>query len=222
MSMKNGHLEKTPDNHRAIIQEIFGLRNALTHAHEKHDVSSSLLVSLEPGMGTTTVSIALALGLCWDRKTRVTIVDANFQRPTLHEAFNLPIEEGLREFLAGENGICHVMKKTGVPNLRVVSCGDPALNPEIQYERFPLAMEELKTVSDFILIDSAAISTNPQAYFWSSYFDCITLVVEANKVENSQLNETLNQFKHAQAKILGVVMNREKNLKDNSWHGFLK
>lgn len=203
-------VRKKEKSREAFIREAMNLRNAIMHAYDGSDVRSILLTGIAPGVGTTSVSVALALGLCWDRKTRVILIDANFYAPRLHNVFKDKNSEGLQSFVANKKEITALVRMTRVPQLRIITAGPGGENgAALSSDHFLAAINDLRLETDIIIVDAPALTVNPHVLFWSTCFDGVVLVAAAQATRKRQLREAVRDLERAKANFLGVVLNRE-------------
>lgn len=81
------------------------------------------LASAIPGEGTSTIALGLARTLAEDVTSAVTLVEANFARPSLAQRLGLPASPGLADVLREEQRIGDVLIPA-MTNLSVVPAGD--------------------------------------------------------------------------------------------------
>ncbi len=194
-----------------LTVEQVQLRNTLLLAHEKNGVRSVLLSGLSNGAGTTSVALAMATALSSDKKTSVLLVDANFDRPGLHRVFGTPESPGLTSVLKDGASLDDVAVFPSTPQLVVVSAGKPTPGTPLDHKRLAVAIAEVRDSFSFIIVDTAPVSTHSDVLLLSSYLDCVALVVEAERTDRHSLRETIAELNRVQARLLGVVLNRQKS-----------
>lgn len=196
-----------------FVREALNLRNIVVKAQEESGLKSILMAGLDEQVGTTSLIVAMALGLCWDRRSRVILLDANFRAPRLHQIFKLENDTGLHKFLQFGEDITQLLQETDIPRLRVIPTA-PIIGatPSLNSDYFAQALEQLEQQADIVITDSGALAANPQILFWSTCFDGAVLVAEAMRTRKRQLRETVKDFGRANANLIGVVLNKEKPL----------
>jgi Mrp family chromosome partitioning ATPase len=200
----NGHLQP-------YCHEIFqGLR-------QLHDDAGPLraigLTSSYGGEGVSTLAANLAIAAAASGAGKVLLVDANFVHPTLHTTFGFPSGPGFFEVLSSRSPCDCARRLAGTPNLALLTvgkipdtiavgaAGDPAFAPRI---------EALKQAYDQVIFDlpPAGEDVFPPALL--SLLDGLLLVTESERVERQSLWRTKCALEGVGAKILGVVVNKQR------------
>ena len=137
------------------------LRASLTYFNVDRPVKMLIVASPSKGDGKTTVATNLAISVARNGKD-VLLVDADLRRPQV--APRLGLEEGskgLGAVLAGEATLEESLVDFHVAGgyLRVLPAGHPPPNPSelLGSERMRTVLEELKGVSDMVIVDSTPI-----------------------------------------------------------------
>ncbi len=95
-------------------------------------------------------------------------------------------------------------------NLFLLPCGTPPPNPSelIGSARTAYLLNYLKNRYDVIIIDSSPILPASDALLLAPQVDGVVLVIEAGKTSRKLFKDAVRQLDNAQAKILGVLLNR--------------
>jgi Mrp family chromosome partitioning ATPase len=95
-------------------------------------------------------------------------------------------------------------------NLFLLPSGKPPPNPSelIGSAHTVFLLNHLKSRYDVVLIDSSPILPASDALLLAPQVDGVVLVVEAGKTNRNILRDATQQLRNAQAKILGVLLNR--------------
>jgi capsular exopolysaccharide synthesis family protein len=208
---KRAFLQSSEPSPATLSREQLKLRNTVLLAHEQHDVRSVLVTGASEGAGATTVSLALARGLSWDQKHEVVLIDANLQRPRLHELFRLPVNEGLSTAFDENIGLVDLAVLVQPPNLWVIPAGTASRRTILDTKHLAAAMPALREKFDFVIIDAPPVTYHPDVLMLGARLDSVALVVEAERTRMEQLQETIGELNRVNAKLLGVILNREKN-----------
>ena len=72
-------------------------------------------------------------------------------------------------------------------------------------------IQALRIVFDYVLIDCQALSVSDEAALLASSVDGVVLVVEAERTRHEQISQATKTLEMANGKILGLVLNKQKN-----------
>ena len=120
----------------------------------------------------------------------------------------------IREHISG-----HIVA-TEQENLFLLPSGKPPPNPAelIGSAHTVFLLNHLKSRYDVVLIDSSPILPASDALLLAPQVDGVVLVVEAGKTNRNILRDATQQLRNAQAKILGVLLNRADLSQGDYYH----
>jgi capsular exopolysaccharide synthesis family protein len=193
-------------------QEYGHLKNNLLLLSAEGTLKTLMVVSAVSGEGSSTIASNLAVSLAHSSSLTVLMIDGNFRRPTVSEAFQLEKEKGLADLILGRMCIEDVLKKTKLPNLFVITSGEYEGNPADLFvaPRFKTFIDEVRGKFDYIIFDAAPLATYADSALLARCVDGVILVVQAGKTRWEVAQRARAQLEIAKAKILGVVLNRRK------------
>jgi len=141
---------------------------------------------------------------------KVLLIDADLRRPNCHQALEVPGRVGLANYLSGQDDLRAAIKPTAIANLSVLICGAVPRHPTelVGSRRMREALALLKERFDFVLIDSPPVMPVSDAVILASIADGIVFVVEGEKTPKHLVRAAIDQLRHFQARILGIVLNR--------------
>ena len=195
----------------SLTREQIKLRNTFLLAHERHGVRSVLVTGASEGAGVTSVAAALALGLSADPKTEVLLIDGNLLQPRLHTLFPLKANDSEHTVVASGAIFLDVAAVAGLPNLKVIPPAESEHWAMMDGERLAGSMPAFRETFDFIVVDAPPAARHPETLVMCSHVDCAILVAEAERTTAQELQETVELLNRARAKLLGVVLNRERS-----------
>jgi capsular exopolysaccharide synthesis family protein len=172
-------------------------------------VHTLMVTSTLKGEGKSTTSANLAVALARDGR-RVTLVDADLRRPTVHKQFGLANGAGLTSAIAGGMPIAEVSLDAGIENLRIVTAGPIPPNPAelLDSARFARIVEELRTTNDIIVFDAPPVLGVADASVLAGRVDGVALVVASGAVERKAARRAVQMLQQARANLLGVILNK--------------
>lgn len=204
-----GVIRKYPGS---ILAESY--RQTTTPVLEAMDRSghqSLVLVGGLPGAGTTTAVINLAESMA-AMSRRVLVVDANFRRPRLAEAFGASNDQaGLGDYLDDAVTIDEVIANTD-SGVCVVSAGTPASRvfERLNTERLDTFVAEARDKFDLVMFDAPPAVVAGDAMVLAKKLDAAMLVVRANQEHRGLVSRLIRQFARSRAELLGVLLNRPR------------
>jgi Mrp family chromosome partitioning ATPase len=159
------------------------------------------------GEGKTFLAMMVATVLAGDAGVPVTLLECNWEHPTLHEHFDLPRTPGLAEWLRGEAVAAQVRHQVG-DNLFVVPAGDG------RYEAVQLlrmvrergALARLAGPDGFLVADLPPVTAAAYGALAASLMDAVILVVRAGVTPDPFIQEAVGQL--GSVRVEGVVLNQ--------------
>lgn len=159
----------------------------------------------QDGKSVVAANLAAALAL---NELCVAVVDADLRRPNLHKIFGLEQGQGLTDALL-EKSLDGKLKRVETANVLVLTSGDTPTNPHeiIGSSSLRDLLEELKKLTDMVVIDTPPVLPVADAALLASYVDGVLIVARANHTTKRAALETVDGLRKVGARILGVVLN---------------
>jgi capsular exopolysaccharide synthesis family protein len=150
---------------------------------------------------------------------KVVIVDCDLRKPTQHEYFMKSNRNGLSHLLAGHYQLEQCLLDTHIDYLMLLPAG--AIPSELlESYRMLTLLEELKASFDVIIIDSPPALVVTDAHILASKCDGIVFVIRSGKTKKEMARKALAYLSYTKARILGVVLNDQKNMKREIQYGY--
>jgi capsular exopolysaccharide synthesis family protein len=167
-----------------------------------------LITSPGPGNGKTATAINLAVTLAQSGQ-KVLLVDCNFRRPAIRNAFAGTRAEGLSNLLIGQAKLEQLITRTEIPNLDVLSSGPmPPTPAELlgsTYMRDMIA--QAKAHYDRVIFDGPPILLISDSLVLSIQVDGVIVVARAVDNTKGGLRRARDQLEKINARVLGAVLN---------------
>lgn len=160
--------------------------------------------------GKSTVALNLAAQLAQTGK-KVLFIDADLRKSVLLRRIRAKGKfAGLTNFLAGNNTLEQTLVHTDTEGLWLMFTGPVPPNPaELLGSRyFEKMIECLRNTFDYIVIDTSPLGAVIDSAVVSKVCDGMIIVSQYNDVTFKVINQIKNQLEIADAKILGVVINK--------------
>jgi Mrp family chromosome partitioning ATPase len=139
------------------------------------------------------------------------LVDANVQRPQLHKLFNLKMSEGVTA--ASENGanFLDMAVVVGAPNMHVMAPINSSRRSALDVRRIIAVLPALHEAFHFVIVDAPPLNLHADVLMLSLHLNGVILVAEAERTRIQEVQKTAQELQRAKAKLLGVVLNRQKD-----------
>lgn len=211
---RNGQVVLTDSTLRTHFAEAYrALRANIRFSSVDSPVKTILVTSAWPNEGKTTTVVNLGIILA-QAGPRVTIVDADFRRPSLHRVFgHIPNGKGppagLSNLIVGTAQLHDVLSPTGLARVSVVPAGTVPPNPNelLSSQRMRVVLAELSEQADFVLIDSPPCLLYSDAFILAPLTDGVLYIVRSGSHDREGQRRVQRQMQQARARMLGVVFN---------------
>ncbi|HEV2289479.1 MAG TPA: polysaccharide biosynthesis tyrosine autokinase [Candidatus Acidoferrales bacterium] len=200
---------------KSMVSEAFrGLRTSLLLSQAEHPPQVILVTSALPQEGKTTAAANLAVTLA-QLGDRTLLADCDLRKPGVHSALDLLNGRGnvigLSSYLAGVSPLRDIIvPHPTVANLDAIPTGPVPPNPAdlLSSHRMGDAIEDLRHIYKFIVIDSPPILAATDAVITSALADGVLLVVRSRSTPKEALTRTRELLSSVKGRILGVILNR--------------
>lgn len=180
---------------------------------QENNLKTFVLCGCSPKVGTTAISINLAIAMA-SSGWKTVLIDADLRKGQMNK--RLAIKEQFEEernlagFLAGSANIHNIIAETNYDNLSYISGGDPVKDP-IQLlcsTHMAELFEYLKSEFDYIIIDAPAPSAVVDTCILASQADDVVIVARWDHTTTEQINDTRTELEASGASIMGIIVNR--------------
>ena len=173
------------------------------------DIKTIVLTSARENEGKSTVSAELAKSLAEAGKKTV-FIDADMRKSVLMRRSAASRGFcGLSEYLSGQAELSDVIYNTQIQNFDVIFSGRFPPNPVelLGSQSFVKLIDMLKSVYDYVIIDSPPLGAIIDAAVIASYCDGAIIVITPGKIPYTECLEVKEQLSKSGCKILGAVLN---------------
>lgn len=185
------------------------LRTSILFMAAQKNLQVLMVTSPSAGDGKTTTSANLAVALAQAGKS-VIVVSGDLRKPRLHRFFEgMTNIEGLVDVLSGDRSVRQVLQTSAIPNLSVMACGPISSSPAelLHAPRMAAMLEEMRTLADFVVIDSAPVLVVSDSLAMAALVDGVLFVAEAQSTDRQAVSRARNQLEQVGAPVVGAVMN---------------
>lgn len=197
---------------RSPISEAFrSLRTNLEFAGVSKPLQTILITSPGPKDGKTTVATNLAAIMAQSGK-RIILLDADLRRPSIHRILELGNRQGLSNLFRHQSsaGAAEAIQSPEeMQTLGVITSGSLPPNPAelLGSPRMDALLDQLRAHAEHVIIDSPpAIVSDPSVL--AAKVDGVVIILQPGKTDFGTLQAMVEQLRHVEANIVGVVLNR--------------
>jgi protein-tyrosine kinase len=200
----------SPTLNPAAKEQYRKLAGVLHNGQATGGIKTLIITSAVAGEGKSLTAVNLALTLSQSFGRRVLLIDADLRRPSLHDAFQIPLSPGLAEAL--QPGVPSMAAPVAVASaLGVLPAGRSSDPIRV------LSAANLRTVLaaiggpfDWVLIDTPPVGLLSDAKLVSDHADGVLLIVGAGRAPRGLIRNAVETL--GREKVLGVVLNRADDL----------
>lgn len=190
-----------------LFQERCRQLNISIFYQDNTSVRSLGFTSAIHGEGKSLLSVVTANLLANDSNAQVTLIDCNWEHPSIHEYYDVPARPGLAEWLRRECQVEDILHHVG-PNLTAVPAGDgrkDALRLLAQMRK--LGLEQMfESHNDLLVVDLPPVATTAYGQVAASLLDAIVLVVHAGVTPDIVVEEACSKLKNVP--VQGIILNQ--------------
>ena len=197
---------------RNISAETFRtVRTNLQFLPGKNNNQIISITSSVSGEGKTTVVASLGEILAHGDK-KVIALDVDLRKASLHDIFQIKNDIGMSDYLISKNSLEEVIKATDVPGFDVITTGTLPPNPSelILSEAFTNLLQVLRTMYDYILIDTPPVGLVTDAVIIMNYADISLVVVRAEYTRKEFIKNIDRLAKEHSGNKVGIILNGTK------------
>lgn len=184
------------------------LRINLEFASVDEPLRTLLVTSSGPGEGKSTALANLAIAMA-DSDRAIILVDADLRRPSQHELFSLPNEQGLSDLFLGEDALEEPpLQAIANSTLKVLTSGPlpPIPSQLLAARKMDEVIARLSELADVILFDSPPVVAVTDASLLASKVDGVLLVVKANNTRRDHVRAAKDRLEKVNANLVGAVL----------------
>ena len=185
------------------------------------DIKSIALTSCTPNEGKTSVSLQLARSLSENGK-RVLFIDADLRKSVILSRCQVgQTVKGFSHYLSGQCAFTEAVYMTNVRNLHMIFAGPVPPNPAelLGSNAFKIVIEKMKTVYDYIIIDTPPLGSVIDAAVIANECDGSILVVKSGEISRRFARKIVDQLRMADCPVLGAILN-SVDMKKNSYGNY--
>jgi polysaccharide biosynthesis transport protein len=194
---------------RSMVSESFRrTRTNLLFSCPPDRQRTVLITSTQPEEGKTAIAVNLAVASAQAGR-KILLVDCNFRRPALYQAFPQIKKEGLANLLVGQCELKDLISRTDLPTLDVLGAGPTPPNPAelLGSSYFKAFLAEAAGSYDQVFLDGPPALLVTDALITAAAVDGVIVVSHAGATSRGALRRLRDILDRVGAHVLGVVLN---------------
>lgn len=221
LALRDRHVRPISQTHpqSPITESYRTIRTNIQFASVVDDTRVILTTSTAPGEGKTSTATNLAIVSATAGK-RVLLIDADMRKPQVHQRFQVSNLYGLSTVLIKERTLDDCILRSDIENLSLLTSGPIPPNPaEILSSRtFADLVTSLHDEYDLIIMDSPPVLSVSDTLNLTRIADGVLFVIDSQKTHRTHVKRAIQSLEQVEARILGVVLNRVKRKKGESYY----
>lgn len=201
-----------------IAEQYRTIRTNIEFMAVDQEIQVILVTSATQGEGKSTTSSNLAVTYAQQGK-KVLVVDTDMRRPTVHYTFRVANGLGLSSLLTRQAELDKAILPTKVENLSILTAGPIPPNPAelLSSKAMERLITQLRDQYDIIILDAPPLLQVADSRITSKLTDGVVMVVGCTTSDRQRVIKAKEQLELAEAKILGVVLNRRELTDDSAY-----
>jgi len=191
------------------------LRTRSLQLMKSNSWSTLAVTGVSSQVGSSLISVNLAISIAMELDQTVLLVDANLNNPMVHTMLDIKADEGLSDYLLYDKPVSELLINPSIERMAVLPAGKPMLNSTemLRSPKMVQLVAELKNryPSRIIIFDMPPLLSQADALSFSPYVDSVLLVIEEGQTKKDELNHAASLLKDVN--ILGSVLNKSTDNK---------
>lgn len=203
-----GYLTDKPTS--AAAEAVRNLRTSVLLSNIDQTPQVIMSTSSVPKEGKTTQSVALAHNLAGLGK-KVLLLEADIRRRTFAEYFDFGTSQGgLVSVLSGSTSIQNAVVTDPRMKADVLRGEKTQVNAADLFssDRFREFITEMRSVYDFIVIDTPPVLVVPDSRIIAQHADVVVFSVAWDRTSRAQVSEALRQFTSVGIRVNGLILSQ--------------
>lgn len=163
------------------------------------------------GKSTTAVNLSYVLA---EKGSKVLLIDGDLRIPSVAKKMGIRSTPGLTDVLMGKGAYSpNEFKSSILDSWYVMPSGEIPPNPSelLGSKRMKTALEQLKGVFDYIIIDLPPVNIVSDALSIANLITGMIIVIREEYTEKKELERCFRQLQLSNVNVLGCVMNEAKS-----------
>lgn len=187
---------------------IRSLNASIGFSRSDHGARAILVTSANPKEGKSTIALCLAQERALAGHLAV-VMDSDFRRPSIHDAFDISQSPGLLDLLTGNATLSEALKHDEATGLYILPAGTSRAGPSpdmLGTARMQKLMHVLRGSFDFVFIDSPPMLAVSDSRLLARMVDTTVFVVRWGRTKRRSVRLCIDQILASGGHFAGVVL----------------
>lgn len=191
-----------------LIESINAIRTFLLRHAQESKLQTIMISSADPGEGKSVLAGLLASSLA-SAGRRTLLIDGDLRSPGLHELYEVSLEPGLSDVLAGDSDTIDAIQPTGVDGLMLMTAGqcDREVLGSLARNGMEGVLGKVKEEFDFIILDSHPVLHATDTLVMGQSADAVLVTVLQDVSQAPRALASAQRLSTMGMSILGAVVN---------------
>lgn len=218
-----------PDNADTLLSNTFRmikrplLKNVMGKGASVVDNANLIMVTSSlDGEGKSFSAINLAISIAMEKNKHVLLIDADVNKPSHHQIFDLQMKNGLTDLLIGKVGdMSRVLCRTNIPSLSLMFAGNHVAHATelLASESMDNFVEEISSryPDRIIIFDSPPLLLTTEASVLASHMGQVVVVIEAEKTLKQIVQKSVSLLSN---EIVLMLLNKVRDKNEVGNYGY--
>lgn len=209
------------DRKSELLDAYLAVQTNLAFTTEHGVPRSFAVTSTRPAEGKSTTALALATTLARAQR-KVILVDADMRSPSVHHFGGVNHDQGLSNFLSGQDNIEALTFQMTELGFTAMSAGPipPNAAELLTGNRLSLLVSRLQETYDHVVIDSPPVMGLADAPLIASRVEGVIYAVESHGIRSTMVKTALARLASANAHVIGGVLTKFEARRAHFGYGY--
>lgn len=167
-----------------------------------------VITGCEPMVGTTTMSINIAIALAMSG-LKTILIDGDLRKEVRYKRLNDKADMGLTDVLSGNSDLASVICATNYPTLDYLPSGVYDENPVglLYSPNLTKVINSITGYYDFVIFDLPSANAAIDSSIFASKVDAVVLVARQGSTTYNQIKNATKELKKIDANTIGIIFN---------------
>ena len=200
------YIKENPNS--SLVEAVRNIRTSILMSSIDADPQVIMMTSSVPGEGKTTLSMTMAQSFAGLDK-KVLLIEGDIRRRVFREYFKTKKTEGLVSVVSRRAHFEDAVFFSEELGVDVLMGDNSSMNAAdfFSSESFREFFDELRTIYDFIIVDTPPVVLVPDARLIGRVADAVIYIVHCGRTPRFQVFEGIRALRSANIRVTGAVLN---------------